>query len=331
MVRLCDRWSICDSSSKEEEFTGEAFMEQLLHKLRQLQVEKPSVYQRVGPPDSQSFLYGSACETRLFGEKYFWHGLKRGGDPAHPFVIFQYTLEGRGVFIEKHKKQKIEPQMAFTAIVPSDHVYYLPSDSTGWTFFWLSTSHPYIVSRIEQRVKTAGSLLKLPPESMLLLQAYKLLASMYQTPLQDPFREEQALFDFLVEYERAVFHLLHPSSEREQMLQQVKAAVLSSLQQPLGVDELAERYAMSRSHFSHAFKSVTGMTPARFIIQVRLDEAIHLLLHTTLKLEEVASETGFADANHLCKVFRRHLHMSPGELRSQIHPHVLRKGSSRKP
>lgn len=295
-------------------------MEQLQQKLRQLQTQRPSAYLRVGPPDAQTFLYGSAFETRSAGEDYFWHGLKRGGDPAHPSVIFQYTLEGSGVFLEKHRKQKVEPQMAFTAVVPSDHAYYLPAESAGWSFFWLNISHPYIVSRIEQRVKTVGSLLKLPPASMLLLQAYKLLLNMYQAPFPDPFREEQALFDFLMEYERTAFHTLYPSSEREQLLQQVRSMISDFLPQPLDVEELAGRYAMSRSHFSHYFKSVTGTTPAHFMTQVRLDEAIHLLLHTPLKLEEIASRTGFANANHLCKVFRRHLHMSPGELRQQIHP-----------
>lgn len=303
-------------------------MEQLLQKLYQLQAEKPSPYQRVGLPDSESFLYGSAFETRTFGEKYFWHGLKRGGDPAHPAVIFQYTLEGQGILAEKHRKQKLEPQMAFTAIVPSEHAYYLPSDATSWSFFWLNITHPYIVSRIEQRMKTVGSLLRLAPESRLLLQAYKLLVSLYQAPFQDPLSNEQALFDFLIEYERTAFHMLYPSSEREQLLQHVRSTLLSSLHLPLGVEELAERSSMSRSHFSRYFKSVTGTTPAHFITQVRLDEAIHLLLHTALKLEEVAAETGFADANHLCKVFRRYLHVSPGELRSQIHPHTPRKSSS---
>jgi AraC-like DNA-binding protein len=305
-------------------------MEQLLHKLRQLQSEKPSAYLSAGPPDLQSFLYGSAFETRACGEEYFWHGLKRGGDPAHPFVIFQYTLEGSGVFLEQHRKQRLGPQMAFTAIVPSDHAYYLPADSIRWSFFWLNISHPYIVSRIEHRMKTVGPLLRVPPESILLLQAYKLLASLYQAPFPDPFREEQALFDFLIEYERTAFHLRYPSSEREQLLQHVRAVVSGSLRQPLGVEELAKRYGMSRSHFSHYFKSMTGTTPARFIIQVRLDEAIHLLLHTPRTLEEVANETGFADANHLCKVFRRFLYMSPGEWRSQIHSPLVGKGFSRK-
>ena len=295
-------------------------MEQLVRKLRHLQVGKVSPYQRVSLPDSQSFLHGAAFESRTFEEEYFWHGLKRGTDPRHPFVIFQYTLEGIGVFTDSHHQQKLEPQMAFTAIVPSDHAYYLPADSTNWSFFWFCTSHPYVVSRIEQRMKTDGALLRLPLESMLLLQAYKLLLSLYQAPFRDPFSEEHALFDFLIEYERTMFYAQRPLSEREQLLQQVKSAVIHSLQHSWSVDELAEQYAMSRSHFSHYFKQVTGMTPALFITQVRLDEARHFLLNTTLRLEEIASETGFADANHLCKVFRRHLHMSPGELRSQVRP-----------
>ena len=293
-------------------------MEQLISRLRNLQAERIAGDIRAGLPISDSSIYGSAFEVRTTEDQYFWHGLKRGGDPEHPFVIVQYTLEGIGEFVEKHAKRKVEPQMAFTAIVPSDHFYYLPTSSDRWSFFWLTIRHPYIVSRIEQRVKTVGSLLSVPADSLFITRAYSLLASMYQTPFQDPFGEEQALFDFLMEYERTAFHLLHPSSEREQLLQSARAYALRALPKPLEVEWLAERYGMSRSHFSHYFKRVTGTTPAQFMIRVRLDEAIHALLHTHQGLEEIAAASGFADANHLCKAFRRQMHTSPGEFRRQM-------------
>ncbi|HEY3992305.1 MAG TPA: helix-turn-helix domain-containing protein [Ktedonobacteraceae bacterium] len=293
-------------------------MEQLISRLRNLQAEEMAAHSRAGLPISGSHIYGSAFEVRTAEEQYFWHGLKRGGDPEHPVVILQYTLEGMGEFAEKHTKRKIEPQMAFTAIVPSDHAYYLPTSSASWSFFWLIIRHPYIVSRIEQRVKTVGSLLRVSADSLFVTRAYSLLASMYQAPFQDPFGEEQALFDFLIEYERTAFHLLHPSSEREQLFQSVRACVLRALPQPLEVEWLAERYGMSRSHFSHCFKRATGATPAQFMTQVRLDEAIYALLYTRQGLEEIAAATGFADANHLCKTFRRQMHTSPGEFRRQM-------------
>ena len=36
------------------------------------------------------------------------------------------------------------------------------------------------------------------------------------------------------------------------------------------------------------------------------------------QLVEVASACGFADANHLCKVFKRHYHVSPGKWRAEF-------------
>jgi AraC-like DNA-binding protein len=292
-------------------------MEQLLHRLRHLQ-NGSSAFSRAGLPSAQSSIHGSALEVRTAADRYFWHGMRRGGDSSHPLVVVQYTLEGWGEFVERQVKQKVEPQTVFTALVPSDHAYYLPTDSPHWSFFWLIIRHPYIVSRIEQRMKTIGPLLRVAPDSPLITRAYRLLTGIYQASFQDPFSEEQALFDFLIEYERTAFHLLYPSSEREQLLQSVRAYVLRSLDQPLSVEEIAKRYQMSRSHFSHYFKSITGATPAQCITQIRLDEAIHRLLHTRQSLGEIAAETGFADANHLCKVFRRQLHISPGELRRQM-------------
>jgi transcriptional regulator GlxA family with amidase domain len=51
---------------------------------------------------------------------------------------------------------------------------------------------------------------------------------------------------------------------------------------------------------------------------VRLQEVSRRLVHSKEKLEAIARATGFADANHLCKVFRRHRHLSPGEFRRQM-------------
>jgi transcriptional regulator GlxA family with amidase domain len=90
------------------------------------------------------------------------------------------------------------------------------------------------------------------------------------------------------------------------------------LRHPLAVKELAAHFHMSRSAFSHHFTAVTGTTPAACMLELRLQEATQLLLHTRQNLATIASATGFADANHLCKVFRRWRHMSPGMLRQYL-------------
>jgi AraC-like DNA-binding protein len=78
---------------------------------------------------------------------------------------------------------------------------------------------------------------------------------------------------------------------------------------------MAKRRGMSRVRFTQYFKEITGLTPASFIVQVRISEAARLLVRSNLKLSTIANLTGFGDATHFCKVFRRHFLMTPDTYR----------------
>lgn len=71
---------------------------------------------------------------------------------------------------------------------------------------------------------------------------------------------------------------------------------LAHLDQPLGVDALAERARMSPRNFSRRFRQTTGLSPARWVQARRLDEARRLLELTTWPIARVADECGFASA-----------------------------------
>lgn len=80
-------------------------------------------------PHPAGVVFGSAWETRTESKDYSWDGLKRGGDPAHPSLIFQHTLAGWGYFRQERKLYTMTPQTAFTTFIPSNHHYYLPVKS----------------------------------------------------------------------------------------------------------------------------------------------------------------------------------------------------------
>lgn len=263
-------------------------------------------------------VYGAAFETRTIPSQYSWDSLKRTCAPTHPFIVFQYTLAGWGCFTEGTTVHKMLPEMVFSAVVPSDSRYYLPPESPTWSFSWLIIRHPYIVSRIVKIHDTIGPVFHLPAESMLIARMVQLLEGIFGDTFLDVFAEEQALFDFLIEYERYAFHLRYSQHERDSVLRDVRSFVLQKLARPIEIEELADSFQMSRSRFSHYFKNTTGIAPAQFVIQVRLEEVTERLLNSEMTLEEIASETGFANANHFCKVFRRHFHLSPGEFRRQM-------------
>ena len=260
-------------------------------------------------------LFHAGLESRKDGDGYFWDGLKRGAPGQKPFAVFQATLGGAGVYEDDRGATRLEPGRAFLAVVPSAHRYHLP-DQPGarWRFFWAVIRHPYIVERLAARQREAGAILELAPESLLMARASALCAGGFR----DRFDEELALFSLLVEYERHVEGALRGGDAADPLEDAVRAFALLNLGRPVDVSEVARRHGMSRSRFSHRFKALTGESPARFLSGIRLEEAARRLAHDDETLNRIALATGFADANHLCKAFRRRFHTTPGAFRRQL-------------
>lgn len=68
--------------------------------------------------------------------------------------------------------------------------------------------------------------------------------------------------------------------------------------------ELAALVGLSQPHFSRAFKASTGMAPYRWQLDARVRRAQALLIGTNASLEQIAEDTGFADAVHFGRTFR---------------------------
>jgi DNA-binding response OmpR family regulator len=88
--------------------------------------------------------------------------------------------------------------------------------------------------------------------------------------------------------------------------------------EPLSVEHLAKVAGVSASHLAHTFPAQTGLTVKAFVTGVRLEIAKHLLSTTEDKLAYVAKRTGFFDASHLGRVFRRSVGQRPTTYRSHV-------------
>lgn len=86
---------------------------------------------------------------------------------------------------------------------------------------------------------------------------------------------------------------------------------LANLDQPMSVEDLAERVAMSRRTFARRFRSETGLTPAQWLLEQRLRAAQSLLETTDHPVERIARECGFGNAAALRAHFGRRLRTTP--------------------
>ena len=117
---------------------------------------------------------------------------------------------------------------------------------------------------------------------------------------------------------------------RDQVYQLLKDEICDGRYEPgywLQEKELAQRLEVSKAHLIRTFSRQTGISPARYIVRVRVEYAKLLLLDEDASITYVAEASGFANANYFAKVFRRETGMSPSEYlaaapKKQEHPQM---------
>jgi len=225
--------------------------------------------------------------------------------------LFQFTLAGWGIFHSSRGRWQVEPGQAFCASLPSRHVYSSDPNCPAWEFLWIIVHHPYVVRRLEQHPNLVNSRLSLSEDHACIRSARRLIEGTKRVFGLDPYELEADLFAWMIDLEREAFFLRHPFDARERLLRFCREHMLARLDRGLPVADLAAANGMSRSNFSHHFRKVVGMSPAGFVHRLRLEEAAKLLGEQKWSVKQVAAQTGFSDANHLCKAFRKRFQTSP--------------------
>jgi transcriptional regulator GlxA family with amidase domain len=99
-----------------------------------------------------------------------------------------------------------------------------------------------------------------------------------------------------------------------------RAWAMARLHEPLSLARLAREAGMSVRTFTRRFREETGLSPARWLLRQRVEEARRLLETTDLPVDRVAERAGFGTATSM----RQHLHAAVG-----VSPTVYRRTFNR--
>ncbi|MEU3307075.1 helix-turn-helix domain-containing protein [Nocardiopsis sp. NPDC006832] len=100
------------------------------------------------------------------------------------------------------------------------------------------------------------------------------------------------------------------------------AWALENLDERLSVEVLAGRASMSPRNFSRRFRETTGVSPARWVLTRRLDEARRLLETTDRPIAHVAAACGFASPVTFRQNFTARYATTPTSYRNRFTDHV---------
>ncbi|MBW5449314.1 response regulator [Cohnella sp. CFH 77786] len=85
--------------------------------------------------------------------------------------------------------------------------------------------------------------------------------------------------------------------------------------------KLSDRFGLVPSYLSKVFAKYKGVSPAKYIVQIRVHKAKELLCQdSNLLTKDIAQIVGYSDSSHFSRIFKRETGMYPTEYRKKYAP-----------
>ncbi|OIB00942.1 DNA-binding response regulator [Paenibacillus sp. LC231] len=100
------------------------------------------------------------------------------------------------------------------------------------------------------------------------------------------------------------------------VIDQIHNYILEHLSGDVSLTAIAEEVHFNPSYLSRYYKQLTGHNLLEYIQAKKLEGALHLMLHTNMKLQEIATRLGFESPSYFTTFFKKKMGVSPQEYRN---------------
>lgn len=226
---------------------------------------------------------------------------------------------GRGWFESATSgRQRLGPGASFL-IFPDIWHRYAPDPDTGWTESWLEMTGP-----LPARLVREGSL---DPKSPALSEGTfpdfeQAMEHCLQLGRNAGGRTSGVLstaaLQALALWIEAKNRRTSASDTHEDAIRRALELLASESAAPESIASIARSIGMAESTFRREFTRRIGVSPKRYLVNLRIRRVVAALTSTSATLEDLAERFGFSSAFHLSTAFKQHTGESPGSFRRKL-------------
>lgn len=222
------------------------------------------------------------------------------------YYLFEYVLEGEGVFYANGKPQKIQAGDVYFIDKPDPHDFR-SDEKKPLKKIWICFDSDYIGLMLERyKIKTGVYHANVKSNFLSLYN----LAGIDTSPHNKFFAIAENLHAVVLKIAQCVLE------ETNETLVSIRNELLSSIYTKKTLDEIAAELFMSRSNLIRVFKKHTGITPYHFLIGEKLKIAKNLLSSTTMQIKNIAELLCFTDEHYFSFLFKQKTGLTPTEYRN---------------
>ena len=229
-----------------------------------------------------------------------------------------YITRGKGWFYVS-PEQRMEIQEGDLLILrPHTWHSYFPDRKTGWQEYWIGFEGVNMDSRFQNHFFQEDQVIYH-------VGIQDAIVRLYEQALQVAMEEKAACQQFLAGIANLIlgmelYYAQNCAFDNRTATQIDKAKVIirEHLLDPITAEAVAEQVHMSYSWFRKLFKEYTGLSPAHYIQELKMQQAKHWLATTRRPVKEIAYQLNFEELTYFSQVFKKYTGHTPMEYREKF-------------
>ena len=240
-------------------------------------------------------------------------------DSGRCIDTYQIVLisEGSGFFIDRGIEHQVSDGAVFL-IRPNTWHSYAPNAHTGWKEHYIAFDGELFSKLISQWFpEQESNVFRLKSD---LKEDFDKIMQFARNENEDTPLILKSMLSLMIS--KIAFGRVADTSNKNRsarIIARARAYMEMNISCQFNLDELAKGLGLSYTSFNTHFKNQIGISPIRFLRNLRLQKAKYQLLKTNNSIKEIARECGFSSTEYFCNSFKNETGVSPITFREQKH------------